>query len=210
MLYRVKALASGGALTVLRLEAPTRAQAGHMARDRGLNVISIRADLSPAQWLAHRGERVALLLFAQQLVTLLDAGLGTVEALEAMARETSRSSSQTLRALLTHVRAGRSLSFAMDQIPAAFPPLFVATIRASERTGDLQEALGRFVSYQQQVDRLRGKVVNASSTRCCWRLARWWRRSACSTWCRDSARSTRTSAASCRSSLACSCSGASS
>lgn len=162
MLYRVKALASGGSLTLLHLEAPTRAQAGHMARDRGLNVISIRPDLSPAHWLAHRGERFALLLFAQQLGALLDAGLGTVEALEAMSRETSRSSSQTLSTLLAHVRAGRSLSFSMEQNPGAFPPLFVATIRASERTGDLQEALARFVSYQQQVDRLRGKVVNAS------------------------------------------------
>lgn len=162
MLYRVKALAGGGSLTVLHLEAPTRARAGQMARDRGLNVISIRPDLSPAHWLLHRGERFELLLFAQQLVALLGAGLGTVEALEAMAREPSRASSQTLRALLTHVRAGRRLSFAMDQNPAAFPPLFVATIRASERTGDLQEALARFVSYQQQIDRLRSKVVNAS------------------------------------------------
>lgn len=162
MLYRVKALTSGGALTVLRLEADSQAQAGHMAHDRGLDVISIRPDFFPVRWLGPRGGRFALLLFAQQLVALLDAGLGTVESLEAMARETSRSGSQTLHAVLAHVRAGRSLSFAMEQDPAAFPPLFVATIRASERTGDLQVALSRFVSYQQQVDRLRSKVVNAS------------------------------------------------
>lgn len=91
MRYRVKALASGGAVAELRLEAATPDQAGLLARERGLSVISVRRDLSPAHWFAPRQDRFPLLLFAQQFIALLDAGLGTVESLEAMSGEAARS-----------------------------------------------------------------------------------------------------------------------
>lgn len=162
MRYRVKALAAGGALTVLHVDAPDPAQAGRIAGERGLSVLSVRAELAPLRWLAPRSGGFPLPLFAQQFVALLSAGLGTVEALEAMASEASRSHGSTLRELLGHVRAGRNLSWAMEQMPRAFPPLFVATVRASERTGDLREALLRYLAYEQQIEQLRRKVVNAS------------------------------------------------
>jgi len=54
------------------------------------------------------------------------------------------------------------LSAALEADPAAFPPLFVATVRASERTGDLSEALARFVAYRTQQELVRGRLVNAS------------------------------------------------
>jgi general secretion pathway protein F len=38
----------------------------------------------------------------------------------------------------------------------------VATVRASERTGALREALQRFIAYQQQIDVLRKGLINAS------------------------------------------------
>lgn len=161
MRYRVKALAVGGALTVLHVEAPDPAQAGRIAGERGLSVLSVRAELAPLGRLA-TGGRFPLALFAQQFVALLSAGLGTVEALEAMASEAARGHAGTLRELLSQVRAGRSLSWAMEQLPQAFPPLFVATVRASERTGDLHEALLRYLAYEQQIEQLRRKVVNAS------------------------------------------------
>jgi general secretion pathway protein F len=38
----------------------------------------------------------------------------------------------------------------------------VSTIRASERTGDLAPALGRYIAYQNQVDAIRKRLLNAS------------------------------------------------
>jgi general secretion pathway protein F len=40
--------------------------------------------------------------------------------------------------------------------------LYVATIRASETTGGLSEALSRYVAYQTQIDAVRKKIVSAS------------------------------------------------
>jgi general secretion pathway protein F len=59
------------------------------------------------------------------------------------------------------LRQGRSFSSALEEFPTAFPALFVATVRASERTSDLPQALLRYVSYQNQIDALRKRIVNA-------------------------------------------------
>ena len=45
---------------------------------------------------------------------------------------------------------------------AAFPPLYVATVRAAERTSDLVPALSRYVAYQTQLEAIRRRVANAS------------------------------------------------
>lgn len=162
MHYRVKALAARGAVEIVHLEAPTRAQADLMARERGLSVISIGFDVSMAGWARRKRKRFALLVFSQQLIALLDAGLGTVEALEVLAVENGSAGADVLNAVLETVYSGHSLSHALQQQPGVFPTLFIATIRASERTGDLKEALGRYVEYHGQIDRLRRKIVSAS------------------------------------------------
>ncbi|TMG73125.1 MAG: type II secretion system F family protein, partial [Betaproteobacteria bacterium] len=43
-----------------------------------------------------------------------------------------------------------------------FSPLYVATIKASERTGNVKEALSRYIAYQEELDRVKKKVVSAS------------------------------------------------
>ncbi|MHB1077746.1 type II secretion system F family protein, partial [Thiobacillus sp.] len=45
---------------------------------------------------------------------------------------------------------------------AAFPPLYAATVRAAESTGDLSPALARYVGYQNQIDAVKKKVLSAS------------------------------------------------
>ncbi len=162
MRYRVKTLGSGGSVAEHSFEADTPMQAGGLARARGLSVVSVTRELSPAAWLAPRRANFPLLLFAQQFIALLDAGLGTVEALEAMADEDQAGTGSVVMQVLRHVQAGRSLSYSLEQMSATFPPLFIATIRASERTGDLKEALARYVDYHRRIDQLRRKVINAS------------------------------------------------
>jgi len=60
------------------------------------------------------------------------------------------------------VSEGSSFSAALSRQPNVFPVLFAATVKASERTGDMGEALGRYLAYQQQLDSIRKKVVAAS------------------------------------------------
>jgi general secretion pathway protein F len=64
--------------------------------------------------------------------------------------------------LIERLREGQSYSTALQAFPDAFPDLYVATVRASERTGSLSEALERFVTYQTQLDAVKKHLVSAS------------------------------------------------
>jgi general secretion pathway protein F len=104
-----------------------------------------------------------LTVFSQQLVSLLDAGLSLVEALEALAqKEPSAAAKRTLDRILGRLYEGQTLAAAVAEHPATFPDLYVALVRASERTGALREALRRYIAYQQQADSLRKTLINAS------------------------------------------------
>lgn len=162
MRFRVKAIGEAGTVEVVSVDAGSASQAEQIARERGLSVISLQREGGGGVSLRAVGARFPLQVFAQQLVSLLSAGLSTVEALEALAQENQGHTARQVQAVLVEVRRGRSLSQAMEQSPAAFSPLFVATVRASERTGDLREALTRFIEYERQIEQLRKKVVSAS------------------------------------------------
>jgi general secretion pathway protein F len=104
-----------------------------------------------------------LLAFSRELLSLLQAGLTLTESLDALLEKEPRASVRdTLSRLVEDLREGRSLSQALERQPAAFPALYAATIRASEKTGDLPESLERFVSYQSQADQLKRTVISAS------------------------------------------------
>jgi general secretion pathway protein F len=104
-----------------------------------------------------------LLLFSQELLALMKAGLPVVEGVETLAEKESRPESrQILQQIVAQLFEGRSLSYALQSFPAVFPTLYVSTVRASEKTGDLAEALERYIAYQTQVDVVRKKLVNAS------------------------------------------------
>ena len=94
---------------------------------------------------------------------MLEAGLTLPEAIQALVEKESR---DDLRHVLQRVSdallEGASFSAALTRQPEAFPALYVATIRASEKSGDLAEALARYVRYQQQIDAIRAKVIAAS------------------------------------------------
>lgn len=158
MRYRVRALGPDGVVT-LDLDAGDEREAGVQAAGRGYTVLSVAGRRAR---LAGTAERFGLLLFTQELLVLLSAGLGLIEALQALAeKQTSDAGRHVLEALLAQLRDGKPLSAAMAQQPAVFPALYVATVRASERTGSLVESLSRYAAYQGQVEALRAKMVSA-------------------------------------------------
>src|SRR5438105_3268107 len=94
---------------------------------------------------------------------LLDAGLNLVEALQTLAeKEPEGERQQVLSGMVAAINRGEPFSQAVAAFPQHFSPLYVATIKASERTGNVKEALGRYIAYQDELDRVKKKVVSAS------------------------------------------------
>lgn len=163
MKFSIKAVR--GATDVIRLtvEAGDLAAARLAAAGQGLQVLSIRASNPVAlRWTRSRPV-FALELFSQELVSLLDAGLSLVEAVDLLAeKEKGRGAGAVLAELRADLHVGLNFSDALARQGSAFPALFVATTRASERSGDLREAVARFSAYHAQLDGVRRKVVAAS------------------------------------------------
>lgn len=163
MRYVVKALRDPEGVVSIVLDAADEADAERQARESGLAVFSLRRAVAWNLDLFKRRSRFPLAPFAQELLALLEAGLTLVESIEALAEKESHGPTRsTLEHLTTQLRQGRTLSHAMHDLPQAFPALFVASVRATEKTGDLPDALRRYLGYQAQLDLVRKKIVSAS------------------------------------------------
>jgi general secretion pathway protein F len=160
MLFEVRAAQPGAGVIKLEIEAENEASALAGARAQGY--VALAASRASVAGVARRG-RFSLVLFSQELLALLGAGLSLIEGLETLAEKAQGAAGgQVLRGLLDALYQGIPLSEALARQPEVFPALFVATVRASEKTGDLGEALGRYVAYETQFDVVRKKVVTAS------------------------------------------------
>lgn len=101
--------------------------------------------------------------FSYELASLMAAGLSVIEALRTLAaKEVHAKTRDALLDIVNGVSEGLPLSAAMQRPPGRYPPLLVATVSASEQTGDLSAALRRYAEHQLMIKALRDKVVGAT------------------------------------------------
>lgn len=143
------AIANGQGQTVLECNLATSSQA------TGARLWKLLARSKPAATM----DNVA---FSQDLATLMDAGVTVKEAIHALSlKELSPSRRQILAQLDRAVSEGLSFSAAMQRT-GAFPDLLLATVAASEQTGDLATGLQRYARHQQSLRTVRDRVIGAS------------------------------------------------
>jgi general secretion pathway protein F len=163
MRFEVRVLKPGVGVVAEAVDADDEAAAVREASARGLAVLSARRLRSIGGLGRRSASRFQLLAFSQELVALVEAGLSLPETLEVMIeKETRPESRRVVQDLLARLREGRSLSQAAEAAGAHFPPLYVATLRAAERSGSLAEALTRYIDYEQRLDGVRKRVLSAS------------------------------------------------
>lgn len=157
MQYRVRAIDATQAIQTLELDAYDEADARQQALARQLTPLSVVGTALP------RRARFPLLLFAQELLALLNAGLSLIEALEALVEKDGDTARRAvLSRLAAQLREGQRLSAAMLRQPEVFPPLFVGIVQAAENTSDLPRALARYLDYEARAQAVRHKVVSAA------------------------------------------------
>jgi len=163
MRYQLKAIGPDGRIESVHFQAPDKSTAVRQLEGQGYTVLSVKANAELlGLWRSVR-TRFPVALFSQQLLVLLNAGLPLVESIETLAAREKREDMKTVFEQIAGIlRQGRPFSAALEQFPQAFTPLYVATVRAAERTSDLAPALGRYVAYEQQVEALRKRITNAS------------------------------------------------
>ena len=161
MNFDLLALDARQQVVTLTLQAANAALAEDEARKRGLSVVSLEP--KGLRLPLARGKRFPATLFSMELLSLLEAGLNLVEALQTLAeKDASGERREVLRGILAAIHRGEPFSKALGGFPQHFSPLYVATIKAAERTGNVPEALGRYIAYQEELERVRKKIVSAS------------------------------------------------
>ena len=99
------------------------------------------------------------LIFNQQFVTLIRAGLPILKSLDLLAeRLTDPKLTPYINAVREDVRRGTLLSEAFRQ-QGIFPKIYVTSVMAGEKSGSLVEVLERFITYQKLALGVRKKVL---------------------------------------------------
>jgi type IV pilus assembly protein PilC len=99
------------------------------------------------------------LIFNQQFVTLIRAGLPILKALDLLAeRLTDPKLGPYVKAVRDEVRGGTLLSEAFRQ-QGIFPKIYITSVMAGEKSGSLTEVLDRYISYQKISLAVKKKVL---------------------------------------------------
>jgi general secretion pathway protein F len=163
MQFKVKAARHGEGLVSLDIDAHTKEDAIRQAGEQGLVVLSLRSNEAFIKLPKLFTSRFSLSLFSQEMLALMDAGLPQVEALETiLEKELRKTNRKLMESIIQKLYEGKSLSMALEQFPKEFPPLYLAIIRSSEKTGNITDSLTRYISYQSQIDLIRKKITSAS------------------------------------------------
>lgn len=162
MRFRIKSFQPDLRLVTQTVDALDEAEARRLMGERGHEVVSVRSD-EGALGGGRRRAAFPLVLFSQELLALLRSGVGIVEAVQTLVEKESKAATrEVLERIRAALRQGLTFSAALQAQPHAFTPLYVATVRASERTSSLAEALERYVDYARRVDEIKGKLINAA------------------------------------------------
>ncbi|MBV9084273.1 MAG: type II secretion system F family protein [Acidobacteriaceae bacterium] len=133
------------------------AQQGYLVYSVRARDLSARLSRTPARRKTVNLEK--FLIFNQQFVTLVRAGLPILKGLDLLAdRLTDEKLGRPIRAVRDEVRTGTGLSDAFAH-QGVFPPIYVTSVLAGEKSGSLTEVLDRYISYQRLTLALRKKLV---------------------------------------------------
>lgn len=117
---------------------------------------------APALGLRRRIPAQEFVVFNQELAALLKAGLPLLQTLDLMLE---RMKNQHFKSVLTDIRdrvkSGTDLSEAFATHGDLFPRLYPSSLKAGERSGELEQVIRRFIRYMRLVLDARRRVVSA-------------------------------------------------
>ena len=159
--YVIKYADSRGEIHQQAASAASEKEVRERYGQQGYLVYSVKPRTAATR-LAAKGKKLNLerfLIFNQQFVTLIRAGLPILKSLDLLAeRLTDPKLGPYIRAVRDDVRNGALLSDAFRRQPA-FPKIYATSVLAGEKSGSLTEVLDRYIGYQRISLAVKKKVL---------------------------------------------------
>ena len=165
--YYYKVGKEDGTILTNELEADSEESLRHRLENDGYLVLELRKRQSLGIDIAVPGLKKKLrsedfLIFNQELLVLIRAGLPIVQSLDLLKERTpSEGFKRALLDVKSEVRGGKALSDSMAMHTEFFPELYCNSLRAGERTGSLAEVLERYIKYLKRVLEVKRKIKGA-------------------------------------------------
>jgi len=113
-------------------------------------------------WKRKKVPQKDLLIFTQELSTLVKAGLTLDRSLSVLSDLTENDYlAEVVRELLREIKGGKALSEALSTYPQVFPKVYVNMVRAGEVGGALDQILERLEDYLEGADELRSYLISS-------------------------------------------------
>lgn len=159
-LFHYQALDSKGKTCNGHVEALTEKDVRDQLRAQGYFLTALQCKNRGSRKPALQG--ADLLSFTMQLTQLLDAGLPLYESLLTLEEHTRNEKwHHVVFSLCEKIKAGLSLSQAMEEQEKSFDRLYVAMIAAGESTGSLIEVCGRLTQLLQRQSKMKKQLTTA-------------------------------------------------
>ncbi|HEY6095572.1 MAG TPA: type II secretion system F family protein [Gallionellaceae bacterium] len=161
--YQYQALSESGVIIAGKTVSASPEQLAVELAGRGLRAqrIVLKRDLIRF-WQSNRVKPEEFILFVQEMISLLRAGLPLPEVLAlASDRPASPVLGQVIVQVLQNVREGMLLSQACEKHADVFDALFLAALRIGEKSGELPAVLTRYQEFLRRKVTLRKKISQA-------------------------------------------------
>lgn len=165
--FVIRAGTPDGEIIERRVEALDAERAREEITREGLHVLKVRRGGGfSLRSLLPRSRKVIsvdrFLLFNQELLALVRAGLPILQSFDIMLeRQKDPRFRNVLEEIRDKIKSGVALSDAFASFGDAFPPIYSNSLRAGERSGDLEGVIRRFLRYQKLIAALRRRVIGA-------------------------------------------------
>jgi type IV pilus assembly protein PilC len=127
----------------------------------GYHVFSVRSRGGLAGITRRKVKLEPFLIFNQQFLTLIRAGLPILGSLQMLAKiQKNAHFASQLEDVTNRVKTGEPLSAAFEA-QTGFPLMYTTTLLAGERSGNLQEVLERYINFQRVSLTFRKKLASS-------------------------------------------------
>lgn len=165
MVFKYKAISNSGEKIEGFFEGNDKADVVSMLKTNSCYPISIEVDLEKEKSLdlfAKKIKKKDIAIFCRQFYTMLDAGLGIVDCIDILEKQTeNKTMVKALIGVHEDVQKGQSLSDSMKKHYKVFPDLLINMVEAGELSGNLDTIMERMSEHYEKENKLENKIKSS-------------------------------------------------